>query len=296
MTNNPESGGLVHHWVQGPQDVRRITTESPDPLPVTLALAELIKTGHLVMASSFNYDTALYEAFVPNLGGNLTEIRPNSVLILRLSQPLTVVVNGRAFPVTANTPTPVPVGSSVSISLPGIPAPGFRWEFRWWLESPPSIPGFSTEDILKKVAFILDGAPLSWGVKTGVRFRQVQTMDEADIVLRITVGPPPGLPRFTGPGWYYFDPNIQKAVAQVTDQPFYWEHPWIMNYILGMELVGHGCFRMWDMYIPEHEPYLRGSMGGFTAAEAAQGWPSDLEAWCGNEWLGGRAKHIDWHQ
>jgi hypothetical protein len=92
------------------------TTPPPGPVPAPIALAPLINTGHLVLVTSFNYTTALDEAFVPNSPGNvLKEIRPNSVLIITLSVAHTVVVSGISFPITANTPTPVPVGAIVTI-------------------------------------------------------------------------------------------------------------------------------------------------------------------------------------
>jgi hypothetical protein len=89
-----------------------------EPVPSATALAPLTATGHLNIVTSFNYDTDLYEAFVPNLPGNvLTEIRPHSVLFINLTAPHTVVVSGVSFPIRANSPTPVPVGASVTITV-----------------------------------------------------------------------------------------------------------------------------------------------------------------------------------
>jgi len=88
------------------------------PFPVATALAPLINSGHLVLASSFKYDTAVYQAFVPGLPGNvLTEIRAHSVLFITLTQAHTVLVSGVSFPIRANTPTPVPVGCLATITL-----------------------------------------------------------------------------------------------------------------------------------------------------------------------------------
>ena len=87
------------------------------PVPVATALAPLINTGHLVLVSSFNYDTALFESFVPGLGGSLTLIRPHSVLTIRLSVAHTVIVSGNPFPIRADTPTPVPVETAVTITV-----------------------------------------------------------------------------------------------------------------------------------------------------------------------------------
>ena len=84
---------------------------------MTIALAELIATDHLVLVSSFNYDTGLFESFVPGLGGSLTEIRPNSTLTIRMSQTHTILSSGVSYLIPANTPTQVLVGATVSITL-----------------------------------------------------------------------------------------------------------------------------------------------------------------------------------
>jgi len=82
------------------------------------ALATLEAAGNLELVSSFNYTSALYEAYVPDLAGNvLTEITPNSVIFITVTTDTTVVVSGVAFSVLANTSTPIPVGSSVTITI-----------------------------------------------------------------------------------------------------------------------------------------------------------------------------------
>jgi hypothetical protein len=81
------------------------------------ALTNLEATGVLELVSSFNYTTALYEAYVPDLAGNvLTSITPNSVIFVTVTADTTVVVSGVSFSVSANTPTPLPVGASVVIT------------------------------------------------------------------------------------------------------------------------------------------------------------------------------------
>jgi len=88
------------------------------PVVADTAVSALTTAGNLEVVTSFNYTTNLYEAFVPGLAGNpLTEIKPNSVIILTLSADATVVVSGVTFTVSANIPTPIPVGNTVSITL-----------------------------------------------------------------------------------------------------------------------------------------------------------------------------------
>jgi len=88
------------------------------PVNADTAVSTLTTAGNLEVVTSFNYTTNLYEAFVPGLAGNpLTQIKPNSVIILTLSADATVIVSGVTFTVSANIPTPIPVGNTVSITL-----------------------------------------------------------------------------------------------------------------------------------------------------------------------------------
>lgn len=62
-----------------------------------------------------------------------------------------------------------------------------------------------------------------------------------------------------------------------------------------MELAGHGCFRMWDMYLADHEPYPLGVMGGWAAAMANSGLPTPVEIERAKAWLQGQAVHVHNH-
>jgi len=82
------------------------------------ALAVLTATGNLEMVTSFNYTTALYEAYVPNLAGNvLVTVLPNTVIFITVTQDTTIVVSGITYAIQANTPTPIGVGASVTITV-----------------------------------------------------------------------------------------------------------------------------------------------------------------------------------
>ena len=88
------------------------------PVPVEIALAELIATGHINLISQFNPTTGLFEVFVPGLPGNtLTVIRPNIPIGVNLTQAHTVLSSGVSFFIPANTPTEVAVGATVDIRL-----------------------------------------------------------------------------------------------------------------------------------------------------------------------------------
>ena len=97
---------------------RRSRSRAGGPVPVEIALADLIATGHLVLVSQFNPDTQLFEAFVPGLPGNtLLEIRPNSELFITMSVTHTVVSSGLFYLILANVPTKVQVGDPVFITV-----------------------------------------------------------------------------------------------------------------------------------------------------------------------------------
>ncbi len=88
------------------------------PVNTDSAVQVLITAGNLEVITSFNYTSNLYQAFVPGLSGNpLTQLQPNSVIILTLTADATVIVSGVTFTVTAGVPTPIPVGNTVSITL-----------------------------------------------------------------------------------------------------------------------------------------------------------------------------------
>ena len=97
---------------------RRSRSRAGGPVPVEIALADLIATGHLILVSQFNPDTQLYEAFVPGLPGNtLTLIRPNWFIIINMSMPHTIVSSGAFYIIPANTPTNVLTGDTVFITV-----------------------------------------------------------------------------------------------------------------------------------------------------------------------------------
>ena len=171
----------------------------------------------------------------------------------------------------------------------------WEWQFCWYLETPDAFPGVSGEELAEKVHYTLNMHGLGWR-RSGVFFSQVDSIEKAHIVLRFTDSPPPDYPNMTGfLGVYYADRGIGKNVSQVTARREHFDNPTTFAYILGMELAGHGCFRMWDMYISEHEPYLLGSMGGWAAAERSFGFPSETEIQCAKAWLKGQAVHVHSH-
>lgn len=106
-------GALGLWWLWG----RKRARAGGGPVPVEIALAELIATGHLILVSQLNPETGLFEAFVPGLGGNMTVIRPNIPIFVRLSVTHTVVSSGVSYLIPADTPTEVQVGSTVSIRV-----------------------------------------------------------------------------------------------------------------------------------------------------------------------------------
>jgi hypothetical protein len=93
-------------------------TATQTVVPAVTALGPLTNTQSLNIATSFDYSTGKYNSFVPGLPGNsLVDISPNSVIFITMTRDTTIVVSGVSFRVMANTPTPLPVGAAVTITV-----------------------------------------------------------------------------------------------------------------------------------------------------------------------------------
>ena len=161
----------------------------------------------------------------------------------------------------------------------------WEWQFCYFLETPTAILGVSPEDLRAQIHYTLNMHGLSWS-RSGVYFSEVQDIAKAQIVLRFTDAAPAQWPDLAGfSGLYYHDPAIGKNVAQVTNQRAVFDDGPLFAYILGMELAGHGCFRIWDMYTAEHSPYPEGAMGSHAAAIVNFGYPSLAEIAGTKLWL-----------
>ena len=167
-----------------------------------------------------------------------------------------------------------------------------RWQFRWWLEPGPGVDALGEDNIARQVDIVLNKVQSSWGATTGVAFVQVPRRELAHIVLRFSDTTPPGAAGW-GAGWYYWDPMIGWPVAQITTQIGVFDDIMMFAYLVGMEMVGHGCFRMHDMYTSQHLPYV-GAMGSWHPADPWTAFPSASEIAAAKEWLQGRAVHVHW--
>lgn len=171
----------------------------------------------------------------------------------------------------------------------------WEWQFCWFLETPDAIQGVPSQDLRDTVDYILNKDGRGWH-RSGVHFSEVQDMAKAHVVLRLTDAPPPDWPQLSwGPGWAYYDSRLRKRVAQVSPRREYFDHRPSFAYLLNMELGGHCTFDMHDMYTEVHAPYRFGCMGGWTAAGANYGMPSDVEIECAKAWLQGQAVHVHDH-
>ncbi len=86
--------------------------------PAGTALITLEAAGNLEVVTGYDYASGLWQSYVPGLPGNtLTTIQPNSVLFITVTEDTTVIVSGVAYNISANTPTPVPVGAAVTIAV-----------------------------------------------------------------------------------------------------------------------------------------------------------------------------------
>ncbi len=84
--------------------------------PAGQTLAALEATGNLEVVTGYDYASGLWQSYVPGLPGNsLVTIQPNSVLFITVMEDTTVIVSGVAYNISADTPTPIPVGAAVTI-------------------------------------------------------------------------------------------------------------------------------------------------------------------------------------
>jgi len=170
----------------------------------------------------------------------------------------------------------------------------WEWQVGWFLETPDAVPGVPGQHIRDRVHYYLNLHGLGWH-RSGVYFSEVEDTARAHVVLRLTDAPPVHWPDLAwGPGWAYYDGNIGKRVAQITSRREQWYDLIGWVYLLNMELGGHCTFDMWDHYIPEHEPYTSGCMGGWAAARASFGMPSNNEIASAKAWLKSEA-YVDEH-
>lgn len=125
--------------------------------------------------------------------------------------------------------------------------------------------------------------PRGW-VRAGVHWQRVGWRTDADIIVRV-------IPRdetVCGPGsggcysWGY-EPD-RKPVAEVGVEYIDRDGPWQM--LVGMELQGHGAFRMHDGYI--NHPGYEGVLGSWEAAARVGYRPSAAELDGARLWLGGQ--------
>lgn len=165
-----------------------------------------------------------------------------------------------------------------------------RWQFRWWLEPSAHVDIIGEDDIAYWVDVLLNKIERSWGARTGVQFVQVR-QELAHITFRFSNDIPPGATGWAA-GW-----NYQEAghnIAQISPNGSVLGNPYLFAHLLGMELVGHGCFRMHDMYTEPHGGALyRGAMGLWHPALAdVMAFPSDDEITSAKLWLQGKAEFV----
>lgn len=154
----------------------------------------------------------------------------------------------------------------------------YAWKFYWCLDK---VVGTSRSAALRGIYSVIN-APQGWA-RAGVRW--VRTMDpaKADILVRV-------IPQDTsvcGPGsaGCYSWGSSGKPVAEIGVESL--GNPFELRVVLGMELCGHGTFRMADGYLKVHQPYV-GVLGTWDQARAVDGYPTDEEIAGAQQWLKGQ--------
>ena len=160
-----------------------------------------------------------------------------------------------------------------------------RWRFSWYLDRHD---GLGRREALRLLYVVLNH-PLSWE-RAGVQFVRTMDREAAHVWLRIA----PAAESACGEGsagcysWGY----EAKPVVHIGSE--YAGDAGAFALLVNMELGGHACFRMLDMYSAAHQPYPGGVMGTWGDAARTNYYPSSAEITAAREWLQGRAAHVHW--
>lgn len=161
-----------------------------------------------------------------------------------------------------------------------------RWKFLWYLDSHP---GLTRKQALALLYGVINH-PLSWE-RAGVQFARTMDARKANVWVRVA----PASNSACGPGsagcysWGH-DATTDKPVVHIGSE--YVGDPGAWAVLVNMELGGHACFRMLDMYNPVHQPYQGGVMGTWGDAARTSFFPSQLEIDAAKAWLRGEAKYV----
>lgn len=159
----------------------------------------------------------------------------------------------------------------------------FTHRFRWYLGE---VSGVSRSEALRRIYAVLRH-PKSWE-RSGVYFARTNDIREANIVVRIVPDGQTvcgeGAAGCYSWGWVPGPPLAEVESQYVADDI------WFPS-ILGMELCGHGAFRMADHYAGSgHDASAyHGAMGNTFDSTHPEGhvWPSDQEIEAAKRWLRG---------
>jgi len=128
--------------------------------------------------------------------------------------------------------------------------------------------------------------------RAGVMYLHTKDPEKANILVEVV----PAAETACGAnsaGCYAWNMDSPKPVASMDPRYFHEHHFW--RVLVNMEIGGHGTFRMWDMYMPNHQPYTHGVMGTADVADRNHGWPSAGEIDAAKKWLAGQASNVHRH-
>ena len=168
----------------------------------------------------------------------------------------------------------------------------FDWKFYWYLDR---VVGTTRRKALQRITDVLRNGP-SWE-RTGARF--VRTIAKQGANIWVSVIPEATTYCGQGAAGCYCascdQANPGRATAEIgveyIDRPGFWDE------LVNMELVGHGVFRMADMYVGDatgghaSDVYV-GVQGTWFGAEKSGYYPSDAEIEDAKLWLQGKAPEV----
>lgn len=95
-----------------------VNVADPTELPLFTALNPLTSPEITEIITTFDYFSGTYLSYVPGLPGNtFTTVKRNTVLIMTLKRDALIVVGGPVYAVRAGVPTPIPIGTVLTVFL-----------------------------------------------------------------------------------------------------------------------------------------------------------------------------------
>lgn len=294
-----------YHWIQGPQDLRKVTAvtpaptppvePSPNPSPVTPGTipqkAKAVTTTNLRLRVKAGVENAAKgvlatgtEVFLTGgrkilSGTKWVRVRVETAEILgrRLNHPdKWIAAPPKVFGWVNADFLAVPASEYVAKDFPDV-----THEYLWYLDD---AGGLNADDVRRTLTAISDDprGPL----RAGIDLRESPRAEDADVLIRFTPGPCSG-----AAGCYY---KASGEKARVDIDPKWFNTAWLSRVFLH-ETLGHATCRSYDHYngAPQYpRPDYYGLMGNWQDQYGDHAWPDADDIANFVEWKEGRSSVV----